>query len=958
MRTILNSIVLLFCVYSFAQTTVEGNVSDENGQPVAGANILVVGTSSGTVTDFDGAFSLTVDLDPPFTLQISMVGFDTATQEVTSNNQTFNIQLSEGNELDEVIISASRTPERIFESPVTVERFGIKDIKNTASADFYDGLENLKGVDINTNSLTFKAINTRGFATFANTRFMQLVDGMDNSAPALNFPLGNLLGMTETDVQSIEILPGAASALYGANAFNGILFMRSKSPFDHQGISGYYKQGMTSQDAAGDNTYTDFGLRAAYKFSDKFAAKVNFAYLKGTDWMATNYSARPGTGSSRSDLNYNGINVYGDEVSSNIRGVAEKLIELGLLPPGVDALVPDENVSRYGYREEDLTDYNAESVKADWSLNYRPWGDDFEIIYQGKVGGGSTVYQGTNRYAINDFSMTQNKLEVKNDNFFVRGYVTEDKAGDSYDMLFTGININRKWKDDSTWFGEYVASYLTAFSGALAPAPPFGLGIPGGNVEAAHAFGREVAEEAIDFDPTNTTNPFTDDGIERLIPGTPEFEEAFNTVTNDPDLNSGSKFQDNSKFYHIDANYNFSHLIEFADIQVGGSYRNYELNSFGTIYTDADGPINYYEYGIYTQIQKTLDEQERLKFTGSIRYDKSEFFDGFVSPRVSLGYTAGFEKNHNFRASYQTGFRNPTTQDLFIGLNAGAAILVGSAPDNLDRYTATSKDLSGTGFGLLGVENVPLNGRDAYTNSYSAASVAAAVDTGDLSLLQAGNPELVKPEKVTSYEFGYRGKFNKTIVDLSAYYNSYEDFISNEVVLVPFYGEVGDASLSVLALLNDDFQPYQAYTNSAADVNSYGASIAVSTKVFGGYDLSFNYTYAKEDFDQKSDPDFVTNFNTPEHKFKARFGNTNLFDNFGFNVAWRWSDTYLWQNAFATGPIPAFNVLDAQVNLRVPSLKSTFKLGASNVLGDEYYTAVGTGFIGSMFYASWVINNL
>ena len=150
----------------------------------------------------------------------------------------------------------------------------MKDIKNSASAEFYDALENLKGIDINTNSLTFKAINARGFATFANTRFMQLVDGMDNSAPALNFPLGNLLGMIETDVQSVEILPGAASALYGANAFNGILFMRSKNPFEFPGISGYIKQGVTSQDVAGTNSYTDLGVRVAHKFSDKFAVFI------------------------------------------------------------------------------------------------------------------------------------------------------------------------------------------------------------------------------------------------------------------------------------------------------------------------------------------------------------------------------------------------------------------------------------------------------------------------------------------------------------------------------------------------------------------------------------------------------------------------------------------------------------------------------------------------------------
>ena len=254
MKTILPFLLLFLCGTMYAQTKISGSVVDENSQPIPGANIIVVGTSTGTITDFDGRFTLTVNQNPPFSVQASSIGFETVISKVTTNNQTLNFVLIEGTSLDEVVISASRTPERIFESPVTVERLGLKEIKNTTSVDFYDGLENLKGVDVNTNSLTFKSVNTRGFATFANNRFMQLVDGMDNSTPALNFPIGNLVGMIETDVQSVELLPGASSALYGANAFNGILFMQSKNTFDNAGISTNLKRGITSQKAAGDNT--------------------------------------------------------------------------------------------------------------------------------------------------------------------------------------------------------------------------------------------------------------------------------------------------------------------------------------------------------------------------------------------------------------------------------------------------------------------------------------------------------------------------------------------------------------------------------------------------------------------------------------------------------------------------------------------------------------------------------
>ena len=926
MKTILKTLVLLFCVASFAQTTVKGTVNDDSGLPLPGANIIVVGTSSGVVTDFDGNFTLNVNQNPPFSIQVSSVGFETITQDITQNNQTVAIVLNEGSFLDEVIVSASRTPERIFESPVSVERFGIKDIKTSASADFYGGLENLKGVDVNTNSLTFRSVNTRGFATFANNRFMQLVDGMDNSTPALNFPIGNLVGMIETDVQSVELLPGASSALYGANAFNGVLFMTSKSPFDSDGISTSLKRGITSQESAGDNTYTDFGIRVAHKFSEKFAAKVNFGWLKGTDWAATSEVDSDRIGGTRAtNLNYNGINVYGDEVSTGIKEVAVALEALGVLPSGANALVPNVAVSRTGYNERDLTNYNAESIKSDWGLYYRPFENDFEISYVGKVGTGSTIYQGINRYAINNFFQQQHKLEVKNDNFYARGYVVSDSAGDSYDMVFTGININRAWKDDQTWFGEYVGNYVLSTLGGATDAQ-------------AHAIGRAAAETG------------------RYLPGSPEFQGAFNKSINDPDLTTGSKFQDSSKYYHADGNYNFGHLTDVVEIQVGGSFRQYSLNSGGTIYTDSGTPIEYSEFGVYTQLQKNIElgADTKLKLTGSVRYDKSEFFDGFFSPRLSAGLT--LNRNHNIRLSGQTGFRNPTTQDLFIGLDAGRALLVGSAPNNLERYSNVF-DVSQTGQAAFGQPSViTQTGSAAYNNSYTATSVGMLGVTGNPADLVVANPDVVKPEQVTAFEVGYRGKFDNLIVDFSAYHNTYKDFISTEIVVAPLYGVAGDGGLSVASIANGDFTAYSAYTNSRAGITSYGASIGLSTKVFSDFDLSGSYTYAKMDED-KNFPDFNTNFNTPEHKFKASFGNTALFENFGFNVAYRFSDDYFWEASFGNGVVEEFHTVDAQINYTVPSIKSTFKAGATNLLGTEYNTAFGTGNIGSMYFLSWTINN-
>ena len=927
MRTILLFSLLLMGMGSFAQTTVTGNVSDENGEPIPAANVVIVGKAIGTTTDFDGNFTLETSEVPPFQLRFSSVGYSDATAQVTTNNQRLTITLAEAQTfLDEVVISASRTPERVFESPVSVERFGLRQIANTPAPSFYDGLQNLKGVDINTNSLTFQSINTRGFATFANTRFMQLVDGMDNTAPGLNFVLGNLVGMSELEVQSVEIPPGASSALYGAGAFNGILFMTSKNPFDFQGISAYFKTGFTNQDAAGSNEYYDFGIRAAHAFSDKLAVKANLSFLQGEDWHATSLLDLANPGADRTDPNYNGLNVYGDEVS-----VLLNFDAAAGLPSGT---VGSARVSRTGYEERDLLNYNAQSVKSDFSVYYRPFADDFEIIYNGRVGRGNTIYQGANRYAIRDFILQQHRVEVRNDNFFIRAYITSENAGNSYDTRFAAININRRWKGDTEWFTDYATTYIGARLGV-------GTGVQLDEA-TAHAAARQAADQG------------------RFLPGTPQFNNALNSVIADGDFATGAKFIDNTKFRHINGNYNFSHLTgDIVDIQVGGSFREYELNSSGTIFTDIDGPITYNEYGAYTQLQKKFLD-ERLKFTGSVRYDKNEFFDGFLSPRASLLATLGSDRNHNLRVSVQQGFRNPTTQDLFIGLDIGAGILVGSAPDNLDR-DVRQFELTQSGQALTGNQQATVVGRAAYENAFSLSAVQSGVPT-------AAETGLVQPEEITAYEAGYRGKLGKVSVDISGYYNRYQNFIANTFVLVPLYGNVGTPGalpgtpegpdqLALAALQNGDTKIYQTYTNSPVDVESWGVNAGIDMKIPGGFDLGVNYAYIEQDFDQSANPDFRTQFNAPNHKVKASFGHTALFENFGFNVNYRWSDEYLWQNTFADGIIESYSVLDAQISYSVPKWRNAiFKLGGSNILGEEYFSAIGTGAVGSIYYISLTIN--
>ncbi|WP_295335535.1 TonB-dependent receptor [Flavobacterium sp.] len=944
MKIYLFILSLFFCGITFAQTSISGSVKDSKNQPVPGANVKVVGDTAGTVTDGDGNFSLSTTKKPPFDIEVSSVGYGSAIANVTANNQKISVTLNETEtQLDEIVVSASRAPEKVRESPVTIERMTIKDVKRTASPTFYDGLENLKEVQMNTSSMSFKSINTRGFATVANTRFMQLVDGMDNSSPLLNFVLGNLIGVSDIDVASVELLPGASSALYGANAFNGILFMNSKNPFKYQGISTYVKYGQTNQKAAGANEYYDYGVRAAHKFNDYFAAKANFTYMRGTDWWATDYTDKTVDGRDRSHHNYNGMNVYGDEASTNIRSVGQTLVGLGLLPASALNILPNENVSRTGYNEVDLTDNKVRNAKIDFSLHARPFGNEnLEIIWQSKFGFGNSVYQGANRYYLNGFSMQQHKLELTGKNFFLRGYYTTEDGGKSYDMLFTGLNINRAWKSDATWFGQYAGAFVQS---TLAGATP----------TQAHLAARSVADTG------------------RFLPGTPEFQNAFNQVISDSNVLTGSKLVDNSKIYHSDANYNFRDLIKFAEIQVGGSYRRYDLNSFGRIYTDTPqfGGIRYDEYGAYTQLQKKFLD-DRLKFTGSVRYDKAENFDGNYSPRVSFVYNAGEAKNHIFRASFQTGFRNPTTQDQYIGFNVGNAILLGSAPDNLTRYEETLPVTSPLGQALVGT-NTTINGINAYYNSYTAQSVAAFAalapsnPAAAAALLVRTNVDLVKPETVKAFELGYRGEVKGFTYDINGYYNIYNDFIGNLTVVAPLYGTAQDAPdlsqgptnagvQSVDALVTGNTRAFQLYTNTDIEIKSLGFGVGVAKKLPRNFEVSANYNYAEFNFDQAKDPSFEAGFNTPKHRVKATISNDNLFKNFGFNISGRWNDEYLWESTFADGMIDAATVIDAQISYLVPSIKSTIKLGATNIGGKEYRQLLGPGLIGQQYFLSLTVN--
>lgn len=918
MRHFILVLILFSFTFSYAQTTkVTGTVTDESGSSVAGANVVVKGKITGTVSDAKGYFELNTTQPLPFTLTISMVGFQKQQVEVTTTSVNLNIKLIESSEvMDEIVVSASRVEESILQSPVSIEKMSLRDIQQTASVNFYDALENLKGVELVTSGLTFKQINTRGFNHTGNSRFLQLVDGVDNQTPGLGFAVGNMFGSSDLDMESAELIPGAASALYGPVAFNGVLMMRTKDPFQYQGLSAQVKVGVNHIDEqyADPHLLGDYAIRYAKSFNNRFAFKVNASYFAGLDFYATNYTdVDPGTPvDQRGDNNpaRNALNIYGDDEARIMEGVGR--------------------VSRTGYEERHLTDYDVYSLKLNGAVHYRI-NENMVLSYQYNFGQGTANYTGSNRFSINNFTLQQHKVELKGSNYFVRAYSTAEDSHDSYNAKGLGQLINKTWvrdlsgnivpenQADDMWYTRYEEAFLGNIDGVTA---------------GSHSDARAFADQG------------------RFLPGTANFNAQKDRLIATQGL-SGAGILSQSKLYHAEGQYDFSDKVKLVDVLVGGNFRRYDMFTNGTLFDDKGGSIIINEGGAFLQLGKKL-LNEKLKLSGSIRYDKNQNFDGRFTPRASAVYTVA--NNHYFRTSFQTGFRNPTPGDQYIKLNAGPITILGGVPDNSEGMTVYQNSFTSASLG-------PFFGAFQQAMQQGASPEAAIMQTKDL--LVKSDVDYIKPERVKAFEIGYKGLINNNlVVDVNYYFSSYTDFLLNQVVMEPESPVLApDGSINPQAamdLLNGDSHLYQLYTNAADVVTAQGATLGLSYSLPKNYLVGANVTLAAFDI-QDANPNNVPGFNTPKYRTALTFGNSMVTKNIGFNLAWRWQDAYDWYGTFnqmRPGRIEAFSIVDAQVNYKLLPIKSMIKIGANNIFNNQVYQAYGSPSIGSIYYVSLTFDQL
>lgn len=903
--------LFLFAIASAnAQTAVTGTVLDgdtKDGMP--GVSVQVKGSKEGGYTNPDGKFSIRVN-KLPVTLIFSFIGFETTEVEISSADQSPAIELKAAPAMiQEVVISASRTAQRKIESPVTIERIGNKDIINSPQVNYYDMIQGLKGVDVTVSSIGFTSVTTRGFNTSGNTNFLQMVDGMDNQAPGLNFPLGNVIGLTQLDVDNIELLSGASSALYGSRGLNGAMVMTSKDPFQYQGLSLLLNQGVNHvknkkvNDPVGPSPYTDITLRYAKKIGEKAAFKINFQYTKANDWVANDSTNKNGPGTRFTDPNYNGVNKYGGATSVNINDFLGYMLMMDpSLQPIIEPMLAEDNyVSRTGYDEYGYLNNDIKLIKTSAEFRYKIT-PSVQAIVSGAFGTGSVVYTNDTRYQLQDFKVGQYRAELSAKNWFFRAYTTQENSGNTLVAGPTAQYINEAWKpsyDANTGDGWYPQ-----YSGALVQALAMGA-----DMNSAHLAARAYADTG------------------RPEAGSAYFVHLQDSISKKPITEGGTLFLDRSKLYNFAAQYNFSDVIKWAEIIIGANWRIYDLNSKGTLFPDEDGPINVNEYSGYAQLIKRL-MNEKLALTGSIRIDKNTLF-GAAKPTSRLSAVLEVASQNYLRFSYQNAYSFPSN--------------IQSLQNTLNGYRSYS----------AGGSSYLLN--DVYEFNkyapYTLESVEEYQQSNNPSDLKRYYVNDIKPQSANSFEVGYAAAIaNRVLVDVLGYYSTWKNFIG--------YTNVANTpgTTDETAFLNrDTYTVYNIAYNGAERVDTYGYAASIGVDFSKNFLAKLNY-YSDHLKDNNESESHTTRFNTPNYHINFEFGNAGFGKKkeFSFNTTLRYKPSYEYDVAggLGKGVVPASTVIDLQIGYKVVKANSTIKLGATNVTNRYYSTGTANPMIGGMYYIS------
>lgn len=940
---------IFFCSVSSVAQVIKGNVVDAvGGVPLFAAIVSEKGTTNGVQTDFDGEFSLKVNALPT-TILINLVGYQPVEMEISSADKRISISMvAVENVLEAVEVVSDRMLEKQKKSPLSVENMDAIAIKEVPTGNFYEGLASLKGVDMASASLAFRVINTRGFNSTSPVRVLQIIDGVDNQSPGLNFSLGNFLGAPDLDVKSVDIVQGASSAYYGPGAFNGVISMETKDPFLIPGLSANLK--------VGERSLVQPCIRWADYFKNSngkawFAYKLNLCYLTAKDWHANNYDPIYGSVNGASNPGrFDAVNIYGDEYFgannySTAAPFSQQYRGLGTF-------------YRTGYREEDLVNYNTENLKASVAMHFRLNPDlDYEspeIILQSNYGKGTTVYQGDNRFSLRDIQFFQNRIELrKKGKFYLRMYATHENAGNSFDPYFTAKKLLEEARSNDEWASVYIKYWqqkvIPRMNALGYPELVQNPDWPGPVVDSLYQ------QFYLPYSNTAWMNTYQDSltawhsWVEQLTnagnagipidtlgyfePGSDRFNEAFKRITSakNNEGEGGTRFYDRSALYQVQGEHQWS-FVKVDEVRAGFSARLYTPDSDGTIFTDtltqhiqdngAGGSDTTYtknkftnsQYGFYVGAEKKI--KDKLIINATARVDKNQNFDAVFTPALSVVYSP--KQNHFLRFSFSSAVRNPTLTDQYLNLNVGPATLRGN---------------------LEGVDSL-----------ITLESFTEWRDTQKPSSLKYFNIDPIRPEEAKSFEVGYRGTIaEKIFVDASVYTTFYQHFIGYKIGIDAEFDSTGQIENY------SKIKVYRYAANSENQVITQGANIGANYYFYKQHAFTCNYSYNKLAKADENDP-IIPAFNTPLHKFNAGFNARDLWpdahgNTWGYAVNYKWVDRYFWEGSPQfTGPVPAFTVIDAQINFTLKKASTNFKLGCSNLLNNMHIEAYGGPEIGRMAF--------
>ena len=230
---------LLFAQEMRAQKSVSVNlkVTDMENRPLK--NVMYRIDNKGGKTDANGIGNLQLS-QGNYTIQLSLIGYASTTTSIevipSMSSLSFKMEEKQTRTEDVTVYGASRRQQKITEAPAAISVVLPKELAMANShGQVAKTIEAIQGVDVVQSGMNDFNVNMRGFNNSINRRVLVLLDGRDPSTPLLNLVEWNSFQTNMGDIASIEVVRGPGSALYGSNAYNGVINITSSAPKDIQG---------------------------------------------------------------------------------------------------------------------------------------------------------------------------------------------------------------------------------------------------------------------------------------------------------------------------------------------------------------------------------------------------------------------------------------------------------------------------------------------------------------------------------------------------------------------------------------------------------------------------------------------------------------------------------------------------------------------------------------------------